>query len=100
MNFSKARFGEFFNALRTESGLSMADVAKKTGLATTTVFSIEQGEGRVSVDQLFRVAKVFGYQPDILLEKYCRRMRALKGHATKRRSENTNGHKADAMVTA
>jgi transcriptional regulator with XRE-family HTH domain len=99
MNFNKAKFGQFFNVLRTESGLSMAQVAKKTGLATTTVFSIEQGEGRLSLDQLFRVAKVFGVAPDRMLEKFCRRERAMSG-LRKRRSANNNGKTADEAVTA
>ena len=100
MMFSKAKFGQFFNSLRTESGLSMAEVAKKTGLATTTVFSIEQGDGRVSMDQFFKVAHLFGYQPDIMLAKYCRRERAMAGLRKRARSHSANGSKAQQEVTA
>ena len=92
--FSKSKFGQFFNVLRTESGLSMKQVAEKAGLATTTVFSIEQGDGRVSMGQFFTVAKIFGMQPDVMLAKYCRRERAMSGLRKRARSQNTNGNKS------
>jgi transcriptional regulator with XRE-family HTH domain len=99
--FNKAKFGQFFNTLRAESGLSMAEVAKKTGLATTTVFSIEQGDGRVSMSQFFSVATLFGIQPDIMLAKFCRRERAMSGLRKRTRSVNTNGKKpANAKAAA
>jgi transcriptional regulator with XRE-family HTH domain len=100
VNFSKAKFGQFFNTLRTESGLSLASVAKKTGLATTTVFSIEQGEGRVSMAQFFSVAKLFGLKPDMMLAKFCRRERAMSGLRKRARSQNTNGNKPAAQAKA
>src|ERR671925_1440956 len=98
MNFSAKRFGEFFHSLRDESGLSMAQMADKTGLATTTIFSIEQGDGRLSLDQLFRVAKVFGIQPDIMLAKFVRRQRALAGHARAKRHGSNGNEKAAAQA--
>lgn len=98
MMFSKSKFGQFFNTLRTESGLSMKQLADKAGLATTTVFSIEQGDGRVSMSQFFTVAKIFKMQPDVLLAKFCRRERAMSGLRKRDRSQNTNGNKAQAKA--
>jgi len=83
-----------------ESGLSLAEVAKKTGLATTTVFSIEQGDGRVSMSQFFCVANLFGFQPDIMLAKFCRRERAMSGLRKRARSQNTNGNKAAVKASS
>jgi transcriptional regulator with XRE-family HTH domain len=45
---------------RMATGLSLAEVASKTGISTSTLSRIESGERRVTIDSLERIAKALG----------------------------------------
>ena len=53
-----ANFGELLRSRREEAGLSVADLARKTGVVRTTIHNIEQGLTTASPQTLKRLAGV------------------------------------------
>jgi XRE family transcriptional regulator, regulator of sulfur utilization len=54
------KFGKRIRGLRQQKGWSQEELADKAGLHRTYIGAIERGEQNVSIDNLERLAKVFG----------------------------------------
>ncbi len=55
-------------ALREERGLSLEEVARTAGMATSTLSRLETGKRRLAVDHLAPLARALGTSVDALLE--------------------------------
>jgi transcriptional regulator with XRE-family HTH domain len=63
-----AAVGLFVNALRTDAGMTMSDLARKAGLSASTIGNVESGAPML-VSTVFNIAQVFGYDlPEFLQE--------------------------------
>ena len=61
--------GSKIRALRSETGLSQEDFAKKVDLDRTYISDVERGERNVSILNLFKIAKGLKKPASLLLEK-------------------------------
>jgi DNA-binding transcriptional MerR regulator/quercetin dioxygenase-like cupin family protein len=52
--------GQRLRALRLKRGLSLAEVAERTGLSTSFLSAVERGLARISVGNLFKLADAYG----------------------------------------
>jgi Zn-dependent peptidase ImmA (M78 family) len=62
-----AEIGERLRVARESANLRQAQAAEAVGLARTTVVAIEQGQRRVTIDELRRFAKAYGTSINALL---------------------------------
>ena len=62
--------GQQLLALRDQSHLTMHAIKDQTGLAVSTLSSVENGVNMPSVETLFILAQVFGVTLDRFLEGY------------------------------
>ena len=62
---------------RTATGMSLAEVAEKTGISASTLSRIESGERRVTIDFLERIAKALGTTAAAVLADAAREDRLL-----------------------
>ncbi len=53
---------------RERRGLSLADAAELVGISKSSLFRLESGDGRVSMEKLQAVAKGYGYMPGAMLD--------------------------------
>lgn len=53
--------------LYSESGLSYNQISKLTGLSTSTVFRVINGEREITVSYLEKLCRVFGVLPGALI---------------------------------
>jgi transcriptional regulator with XRE-family HTH domain/uncharacterized cupin superfamily protein len=66
-----AAVGETLRAWRQEAGLSIREVAERSGLSVSFVSLVERGKTEIAVVRLIRLADVFGRQiPDVLASVY------------------------------
>jgi len=54
------RVGIHLRALRTRQGLSLADVAERTGLSISFLSAVERGQASISLGNLFKLADAYG----------------------------------------
>lgn len=54
---------EALKAIRTRSGMPIAELARRTGIDRTAISRIESGDRRGTVDQLGRLAGALGVPP-------------------------------------
>ena len=59
--------GERIAALRRDTGMSQAELAKKLGVSPSTVGMYEQGRREPALDTLVELAKLFSVTTDYLL---------------------------------
>ena len=64
-----AKIGEKIKELRTKAGISQQRLAELLGVSRPTISQIENGERKVSVDELDRLAKIFNISVNSLLNK-------------------------------
>jgi transcriptional regulator with XRE-family HTH domain len=57
---TRSMLGNRLKALRTAKGLTLAEVAKVTGLSRTFVGMVEQGKSEIAVARLLRIADFYG----------------------------------------
>jgi len=64
--------------LRTRTGLSQAELAKKAGVSQPMIARLEKGDGRraPTFDTIFRLLKVLGYTMSLHVQKEKRRRAA------------------------
>ncbi len=60
--------GEVIRALRKRRGLTLNDVAQRTGLAVSTISKLEKGQASLSYDKLVAFSKALGVDISELLE--------------------------------
>ena len=53
--------GQIVRTARERSGLTVAELADKTGLHFTTIYSIENGETSPKMDTMLRIMNALGY---------------------------------------
>ena len=65
-------FKDRLKELRLEQGLSRSELARRTGLDSTTIVKYELGQRKPSIECLILLAKYFGCSIDFLvgLEEY------------------------------
>lgn len=68
-------FGAQVRALRLDRGWSQEDLAEAAGMHRTYIGSLERGQRNVSLDNIWRLADVFGVLPGELLPEAPRRRR-------------------------
>lgn len=68
-NKTMAKIGEKIKELRTKAGISQQRLAELLGVSRPTISQIENGERKVSVDELDRLAKIFNISVNSLLNK-------------------------------
>jgi len=66
---SPAETGERLRIAREAANVTQAAAANAIGLARTTIVAIEQGERRVRIDELQKLAKLFGTSVNALLRR-------------------------------
>jgi XRE family aerobic/anaerobic benzoate catabolism transcriptional regulator len=62
-----AAFGEHVRALRHERGLTLAELARATGLSARYLVSLEAGDGNISLLRLFELADALSVPADVLV---------------------------------
>ena len=62
-------FGTRLREERDRSSLTQEELAKRLGIARTTIANIERGRQSVSIPVLYRLASALGVSPEILLPK-------------------------------
>jgi ribosome-binding protein aMBF1 (putative translation factor) len=60
-------FATNVKAARLEAGLSIRELSKLAGVATSYVFEIEHGTANVTLDRLTQIARALGKEPNDLL---------------------------------
>ena len=68
-NKTMAKIGEKIKELRTKAGISQQRLAELLGVSRPAISQIENGERKVSVDELDRLAKIFNISVNSLLNK-------------------------------
>lgn len=68
-NKAMAKIGEKIKELRTKAGTSQQRLAELLGVSRPAISQIENGERKVSVDELDRLAKIFNISVNSLLNK-------------------------------
>ena len=58
----KGRFGMRVKELRQQAQLTQAQLAKRTGLATSSIADLEQGRREPSLSTALKLAQAFGVQ--------------------------------------
>lgn len=66
---SDAELGKRLRTARERAGMNQAEAAGVIGAARTTVVAIEQGQRKVRIDELQRLAKAFGTSANALLRE-------------------------------
>lgn len=66
---ARERLAGNLRALRKERGLSQEHLADLAGIHRTFVGSVERCERNISIDNIERLAKALGVEPDALLRK-------------------------------
>ena len=64
------RIGENIKLARKRRKLTMTQVSERANINTTTLYQIEKGNPKVSMEAYFRVLIVFGLQDDFLKLAY------------------------------
>ena len=54
-------------ALRRETGLSQQDIAKRLGVSRPTISQIENGERKITAEELYKLAEIFNVSSDDIL---------------------------------
>lgn len=62
------RIKDAMKLARERKGLSLKDAAKQIGISKSTLFRLESGDGRVSMEHLQAVARGYGYTPGAMLD--------------------------------
>lgn len=62
------RLGERIKELREINGLSQREVSKKLKISRSTISQIENGERKISAEELLRLSKMFNVTPNNLLD--------------------------------
>jgi len=66
-NFQK-RLGEKIKSLRGRVGLSQENLAEKFGISRVSLSQIENGDRKISAEEIAKLAKIFDIPSDILLD--------------------------------
>jgi len=89
-----ARLGERLRALRVEAGLSQAAVGARLGRSASAIDRYELGERRVSLQDLFRLARILEVSPEAFFQTHGPRSgavgvrRARRGAVDRLRAEH------------
>lgn len=67
VDIDMTEIGKRIKELRSELGLSQAQLAEKIGVAQNTVAQYESGKSKISIDVLVNLAKVFEISTDYIL---------------------------------
>lgn len=67
---------------RVKQRLTMRELAERMGVTTTTVSRYESGQGNLSIDVIFRIAKHLGLRPGIRLYKEQRKEQSDRNDPT------------------
>jgi transcriptional regulator with XRE-family HTH domain len=59
--------GDLLRSLRTEAGMTQADLGDATGYSRTSITNIEQGRQNVTLEALILLTRVLGYNMRIEL---------------------------------
>ena len=69
--------GQRLHALRIGQGLSLAEVAERTGLSTSFLSAVERGQSSISLGNLFKLADAYGTTVPGLNPEYRRNQRSM-----------------------
>jgi len=61
-------FGHNIRRLRSERGLTQADLALKAGLNRSYLGNVERGQRNISLDNIAKVAHALAVSPEVLLK--------------------------------
>lgn len=62
------RIKDAMKLARERKGLSLADAAKLIGISKSSLYRLESGDGRVSMEHLQTVARGYGFMPGAMLD--------------------------------
>ncbi len=68
--------GQKIQILRREEGLSQAELACRLEVSRQAISKVERGAGRITVDRLFRIFDVLGYEAEITVSRRSTTLRA------------------------
>lgn len=67
MEFDKIKFGKKLYAIRSEIGLTQAEIGKMLEITQSSYSKIELGETVINIDTLFKLATIFSITPESLI---------------------------------
>lgn len=65
----RQKFADNLKKIRLEKGLSQEALADLAGLHRTYIGSVERGERNISIDNIERIAKALGCDPNNLIKR-------------------------------
>src|SRR5215472_2855172 len=74
---NEVRLGHYLHTLRIGQGLSLAEVAVRTGLSTSFLSALERGQSSISLGNLFKLADAYGTTVPGLNPEYRREQRIM-----------------------
>jgi transcriptional regulator with XRE-family HTH domain len=87
MNFDQKKFSERLQALRAEKNISQKELGVILGITTDSIYNMERGTRRASIDNLCKMSDLF----DVSIEY-------LIGASTEKLIEGTHDYKLDKTI--